>query len=86
MNVFLTTYDTIISNQSIYLKLKVQNEFISANYNNAFQSLACISVYQGFVGEIKDNNGFWRKPGFKNPIETGVRKNFETERNELKFI
>lgn len=71
--------------ESIYSsKLENPNEFISANYNNAFQSLAGLNVYQGSIKVRKDNDDFWKEPGFKDPSETGI--SFKTERNELKFI
>ncbi len=71
--------------QSIYLSgLENSHEYINADYNKAFQSIAGMSVYQGSVKLRKDNNDFWKEAGFKSPSKTGIR--FENERNELRFI
>lgn len=71
--------------KSIFLsELDNPHEFINAKYNNAFQSLAGINVYQGAVKNRKDNDDFWKDIRFKNPSVTGV--SFDNEKNEMKFI
>jgi hypothetical protein len=71
--------------ESIYLSsLNNPHEYINAKYNNAFQSLAGINVYQGSTKNRKNNDDFWKSVGFKNPQKTKI--NFEDEKEELGFI
>lgn len=71
--------------QSIYLSgFENPQEYINADYNKTFQSLAGINVYQGGVKVRKDNDDFWKDVGFNDPSNTGII--FENERNELRFI
>lgn len=71
--------------QSIYLSgFENPQEYINADYNKSFQSLAGMPVYQGSVQVRKDNDDFWKDAGFKDPSIIGI--NFEDERNDLKFI
>ena len=71
--------------KSIYLsELNNPQKYINAKYNNTFQSLAGINIYQGPIKIRKDNDDFWKEAGFKEPSKTCV--NFETEKNKLEFI
>ena len=64
--------------------LENPQQYMSAKYNHAFQSLAGIIVYQGSTKDRKDNDYFWKSVGFKCPQKTGIT--FLKERNDLKFI
>jgi len=60
------------------------NKFISAKYNNSFQALADINVYQGNTKKRKSNDFFWRNEGFTQTAKDNI--NFDTEKKELGFI
>ena len=57
--------------KSIYLsELNNPQKYINAKYNNTFQSLAGINIYQGPIKIRKDNDDFWKEAGFKEPSKT----------------
>lgn len=71
--------------QAIYdSKLTPPSEFISYLYNNAFQALAGITVYQGNTKKRKPNYSFWKDAGFKKSVQESFKG--DKEKEELSFI
>jgi len=71
--------------QSIYISnLDSPDSYFRSQYNNAFQALAGINVYQGNTKERKSNDSFWLNAGFTHKAKDTI--SFEKERNELSFI
>lgn len=71
--------------QTIYLSnLNSPYKYFSSKYNNAFQALAGINVYQGNTKERKPNDYFWSKAGFTQKSKKSI--SFNKERSELSFI
>ncbi|EKF84778.1 hypothetical protein [Methanobacterium formicicum] len=64
--------------------LESPQKFINADYNNAFQSLTGIKVYQGSTKNRKHNDDYWREAGFQKPSDMGIT--FDPERKDLQFI
>jgi len=71
--------------QAIYISnLNNPDSYFRSQYNNAFQALAGINVYQGNTKERKSNDSFWLSAGFTQKAKDTI--SFEKERKELSFI
>ena len=60
------------------------NEYISADYNKAFQALAGKTVYQGNTSDRKENDWFYKDVGFTDKIRDELELNIEG--SEMEFI
>ena len=70
---------------SIYLSnFENPQKFLNSNYNQAFQALAGMYVYQGDTNDRKDNDDFWKGIGFKEIAR--IKNNFIIEKKDMKFI
>ena len=70
---------------SIYLSsFENPQKFLNKHYNQAFQALAGMYVYQGNTNDRKDNDDFWKSVGFKEIAR--IKNNFIIEKKDMKFI
>lgn len=60
------------------------DEYISADYNRAFQALAGVTIYQGNTSDRKENDWFYQNAGFNDEIKDKL--NLDIERDEMTFI
>lgn len=68
----------------LFSNFKNPNDYISASYNKAFQSLAGIAVYQGNTKTRKPNDAFWSEASFTASAKEKI--NFSKEREEIGAI
>ena len=70
---------------SIYLSnFENPQKFLNSKYNQAFQALAGMYVYQGNINDRKDNDDLWKSIGFKEIAR--IKNNFIMEKKDMKFI